>query len=54
MIAGMEKMLRIFDVEQPDAAPQELPKAESGIRSALFLKGDQLILTAYADAKGIG
>lgn len=47
-------MLRIFDVEQPDTAPQEFPKAESGIRSALFLNGDKLILTAYADAKGIG
>lgn len=51
---GMEKMLRLFDVEQPGAAPQTLPQASAGIRSALFLGGDNTILTSFADAKGIG
>jgi len=50
----MEKMLRLFDVEQPGAAPQTLPQASAGIRSALFLGGDNTILTSFADAKGIG
>ena len=47
-------MLRLFDVEQPGAAPQTLPQASAGIRSALFLGGDNTILTSFADAKGIG
>jgi hypothetical protein len=36
--AGMEKVLRIFDLEKPDADPLKFPAAQSGIRSVNFIQ----------------
>jgi len=35
--AGHEKLLRLFEVERPDAAPVELQGANGVIRAALFV-----------------
>lgn len=51
---GMEKVVRIFDVERTDAAPQMFPEGPSGIRNVLLLQRDQLAVTSWADKPGIG
>jgi hypothetical protein len=50
----MEKVVRIFDVERTDAAPQMFPEGPSGIRNVLLLQRDQLAVTSWADKPGIG
>jgi hypothetical protein len=41
----MEKLVRVFNVERPEAAPQMLPEAPAGIRSVNFLADDTLLTT---------
>jgi hypothetical protein len=49
----MEKLVRIYDLERPDAAPQQLEGAAKGIRSVNWLQGDGLIITTQQDTPGL-
>jgi hypothetical protein len=51
---GMEKLVRIFDLEKPAAEPLKLPPAHSGIRSVNFIQNDNTIICSYVDKPGIG
>lgn len=50
---GMEKLLRIFDLERPDAPPQQLAGAQKGLRNVAFVQNDALLLTTQQDTPGI-
>lgn len=54
LTAGHEKLVRIFDLEKPDAEPQLLPEAPDKVRGVAFLQDDKLLLTSYIDKPGIG
>ncbi|GLC47358.1 hypothetical protein PLESTB_000167100 [Pleodorina starrii] len=51
---GMEKIVRIYDLERPDAEPLKLPAAQAGIRSVNFIQDDNLVICSHADKPGIG
>ncbi|PNG99836.1 Serine-threonine kinase receptor-associated protein [Tetrabaena socialis] len=51
---GMEKTVRIFDLEKPEAEPMKLPPAAVGIRSVNFIQDDKTLLCAYVDKPGVG
>lgn len=51
--AGHEKLLRIFDAERPEAAPQEFPQASGPIRCVKWTKSDDVLLTSDLDKPGI-
>ncbi|KIZ04267.1 serine-threonine kinase receptor-associated protein [Monoraphidium neglectum] len=50
---GMEKLVRIYDLERPDAAPQQLSGAAKGIRNVVWVHGDSLVLTTQQDTPGL-
>lgn len=50
---GMEKLLRIYDLERPDAPPQQLSGAAKGIRNVVWVQGDNAVLTTQQDATGV-
>ena len=52
-MAGHEKLLRIYNLEKPDAEPEVLPTAPDKLRSVAFLHGDQQLLTSYIDKPGM-
>ena len=47
--AGHEKVVRVFDLQRPDAAPATLPPALDALRALIFLPGNQLLLASYVD-----
>lgn len=51
---GMEKVIRIFDLAKPEAAPSRIPGAPTGLRCLTWLGGDSLLLCSYTDKPGIG
>lgn len=51
---GMEKTLRIYDLNQPDAAPLQVPGAPAGLRSCNFIQNDNAILCSYVDKPHMG
>jgi serine-threonine kinase receptor-associated protein len=50
---GMEKVLRLYDLEKPDAEPAKLLGATNGIRNSAWLAGDTLMLTTCNDTPGV-
>lgn len=51
---GQEKLLRLFEVERPEAEPQQLPGSPAGIRAAVFVgPSDALLVTSAADTPGL-
>lgn len=51
---GHEKLLRLFEVERPEAAPFELPGAPSTIKAAVFVgPSDSLLVSSTGDAAGL-
>eukprot|EP00010_Vexillifera_abyssalis_P006204 CAMPEP_0201552634 /NCGR_PEP_ID=MMETSP0173_2-20130828/16825_1 /ASSEMBLY_ACC=CAM_ASM_000268 /TAXON_ID=218659 /ORGANISM="Vexillifera sp., Strain DIVA3 564/2" /LENGTH=336 /DNA_ID=CAMNT_0047963141 /DNA_START=245 /DNA_END=1252 /DNA_ORIENTATION=+ len=50
---GQEKLVRIFDLERPDANPIELKGHKNPIRSAYWLPQDASICSASSDSKQI-
>lgn len=50
---GMEKLLRIYDLERPDAAPQQLAGAAKGIRNVVWVQNDAVVLTTQQDTPGV-
>ncbi|KAM7277392.1 hypothetical protein ACFE04_019258 [Oxalis oulophora] len=53
LTGGMEKTLRIFDLNRPDAAPNEVEKSPGSIRTVAWLHSDQTILSSCTDIGGV-
>lgn len=53
LTGGSEKLLRIYDLGNIDAAPYVMEGSPSQIRTAQFTANDTLILSSCADDKGI-
>ncbi|KAK9030720.1 hypothetical protein V6N11_032134 [Hibiscus sabdariffa] len=53
LTGGVEKILRIFDLNRPDAAPREVDNSPGSIRTVAWLQGDQTILSSCTDANGV-
>jgi hypothetical protein len=49
----MEKTLRVYDINRPDAAPRELDKSPGSVRTAAWLHSDQTILSSCTDMGGV-
>ncbi|KAL4855971.1 Serine-threonine kinase receptor-associated protein [Chlorella vulgaris] len=50
---GAEKLLRIFDLQRPDAAPMELSKAHDNIRVTHWVADNKQLLVSYLDKPNV-
>ncbi|KAL4419533.1 hypothetical protein ABPG77_005764 [Micractinium sp. CCAP 211/92] len=50
---GAEKLLRIFDLQRPDAAPQEMGPAHDNIRITHWIGDNNLLLVSYIDKPNV-
>lgn len=50
---GAEKLLRIFDLQRPEAAPQEMGPAPDNIRSTHWIGDNNLLLVSYIDKPNV-
>ncbi|KAK9087586.1 hypothetical protein Syun_029980 [Stephania yunnanensis] len=50
---GVEKVLRIFDLNRPDAPPREVDNSLGSIRIVAWLHSDQTILSSCTDIGGV-
>lgn len=53
LTGGVEKILRIFDLNCPDAPPREIDKSPGSIRTVAWLHSDQTILSSCTDMGGV-
>ncbi|KAL0415310.1 UNVERIFIED_CONTAM: Serine-threonine kinase receptor-associated protein [Sesamum latifolium] len=53
LTGGMEKVLRIFDLNRPDAPPREIEKSPGSVRTVAWLHSDQTILGSCTDMGGV-
>ncbi|KAK4410587.1 Serine-threonine kinase receptor-associated protein [Sesamum angolense] len=53
LTGGMEKVLRIFDLNRPDAPPREIEKSPGSVRTLAWLHSDQTILGSCTDMGGV-
>lgn len=53
LTGGIEKILRTFDLNRPDAPPREIDKSPGSIRTVAWLHGDQTILSSCTDMGGV-
>ncbi|KAJ0977833.1 hypothetical protein J5N97_013307 [Dioscorea zingiberensis] len=53
LTGGLEKVLRIFDLNHPEAPPSELDKSPGSIRTVAWLHSDQTILSSCTDIGGV-
>lgn len=53
LTGGIEKVLRIFDLNHPDAPPIEVDKSPGSIRTVAWLHSDQTILSSCTDIGGV-
>lgn len=53
LTGGFEKILRIFDLNRPDAPPREIDSSPGSVRTVAWLHSDQTILSSSADAGGL-
>ncbi|KAI3802675.1 hypothetical protein L1987_30816 [Smallanthus sonchifolius] len=53
LTGGFEKILRIFDLNRPDAPPREVEKSPGSIRTLAWLHSDQTILSSCSDSGGV-
>ncbi|CAN1331415.1 Serine-threonine kinase receptor-associated protein [Linum perenne] len=49
LTGGMEKILRIYDLNRPDASPREVDKSPGSVRAVAWLHSDQTILSSCTD-----
>ncbi|KAF8393274.1 hypothetical protein HHK36_021515 [Tetracentron sinense] len=53
LTGGMEKILRIFDLNRPNAPLREVDNSPGSIRTVTWLHSDQTILSSCADMGGV-
>jgi len=53
LTGGQEKILRIFDVNQPNSSPVEMSGVSAGIRCGTWCNNDNIILTSCSDQPDI-
>ncbi|KAF8769683.1 hypothetical protein HU200_006288 [Digitaria exilis] len=53
LTGGFEKILRIYDLNRPDAAPREIEKSPGSVRNVTWLHSDQTILSCCTDMGGV-
>ncbi|XP_024979383.1 serine-threonine kinase receptor-associated protein-like [Cynara cardunculus var. scolymus] len=53
LTGGFEKILRIFDLNRPDAPPREVEKSPGSVRTVAWLHSDQTILSSCGDSGGV-
>ncbi|KAI9117286.1 hypothetical protein K1719_011452 [Acacia pycnantha] len=53
LTGGLEKILRIYDLNRPDAPPREIEKSPGSIRTVTWLHNDQTILSSCTDMGGV-
>ncbi|KAG9129965.1 hypothetical protein Leryth_007089 [Lithospermum erythrorhizon] len=53
LTGGMEKVLRVYDLNRADASPRELENTPSSIRTVAWLHSDQTILSSCTDLGGV-
>ena len=53
LTGGMEKILRVYDLNKPDVAPKELDKSPGSVRTVAWLHNDQTILSSCTDTGGV-
>ncbi|KAL6604553.1 hypothetical protein ACP70R_029804 [Stipagrostis hirtigluma subsp. patula] len=53
LTGGFEKILRIYDLNRPDAAPREIDKSPGSVRTVAWLHSDQTILNTCTDMGGV-
>ncbi|KAL9269194.1 Serine-threonine kinase receptor-associated protein-like protein [Drosera capensis] len=53
LTGGLEKVLRIYDLNHPDAPPRELDKSPGSVRTVTWLHSDQTILGTCTDIGGV-
>lgn len=53
LTGGFEKILRIFDLNRPDAPPVEVEHSPGSVRTVAWLHSDQTILSSCSDSGGV-
>ncbi|KAA8535039.1 hypothetical protein F0562_030042 [Nyssa sinensis] len=53
LTGGVEKILRIYDLNRPDAPPREVDKSPGSVRTVAWLHSDQTILSSCTDTGGV-
>lgn len=53
LTGGIEKILRIFDLNRPDVPPREVDKSPGSVRTVAWLHSDQTILSSCTDIGGV-
>ncbi|TXG61322.1 hypothetical protein EZV62_012685 [Acer yangbiense] len=53
LTGGMEKILRIFDLNRPEAPPREVDRSPGSVRTVSWLHSDQTILSSCTDMGGV-
>uniref|UniRef100_A0A2N9FQP2 Serine-threonine kinase receptor-associated protein n=1 Tax=Fagus sylvatica TaxID=28930 RepID=A0A2N9FQP2_FAGSY len=53
LTGGIEKILRIYDLNRPDASPREVDKSPGSVRTVAWLHSDQTILSSCTDMGGV-
>jgi serine-threonine kinase receptor-associated protein len=53
LTGGLEKILRVYDMNRPDAAPREIDKSPGSVRTVAWLHSDQSILSCCTDMGGV-
>lgn len=53
LTGGMEKVLRIYDLNRPDAPPREVDKSPGSVRTVAWLHSNQTILSSCTDIGGV-
>uniref|UniRef100_A0A7N0TBH3 Serine-threonine kinase receptor-associated protein n=1 Tax=Kalanchoe fedtschenkoi TaxID=63787 RepID=A0A7N0TBH3_KALFE len=53
LTGGIEKILRIYDLNRPDAPPREVDKSPGSVRTVAWLHSDQTILSSCTDIGGV-
>jgi serine-threonine kinase receptor-associated protein len=50
---GMEKVVRVFDINSPSSEPATLAPGPSGVRNLTWIQGDNLLCCTHVDTPGI-
>ncbi|KAA3468329.1 Serine-threonine kinase receptor-associated [Gossypium australe] len=53
LTGGVEKVLRVYDLNRPDALPREVDKSPSSVRTVSWMHSDQTILSSCTDMGGV-